>query len=99
MHRNINFLSIWWVYVLDIRIGNWPLLSPSLAVVGYRLYMCFLFKRFNLMGITMIKKYYLVLAAINCVALIVSIARADSFGMMIGAAGMIVCVAGLAIAK
>jgi len=32
-------------------------------------------------------------------ALIVSIARVDSLGMLIGAAGMIVCGAGLAISK
>jgi len=46
-----------------------------------------------------LKKYYLVLATINCMTLIVSIARVDSLGMLIGATGMIVCGAGLVISK
>jgi len=48
---------------------------------------------------TALKKYYLVLATINCIALIVSIARVDSFGILIGVSGMIICGAGLATSK
>jgi len=48
---------------------------------------------------TAIKKYYLVLATINCIALIVSIAKVDSFGILIGVSGMIICGAGLATSK